>query len=71
MLLPMFSSEEKIKVFLEKYYLNLGVEIITYPIDEDGYSHLSNVLQNWSKQLGPIARPLGFLEKIKLIDEVL
>jgi hypothetical protein len=71
MLYPIFQEEFDILRRLEKYYLSFGVKLIPYPIDNDGYEHLSKVIENWSKQIGPVSQPKEFLEKIRLIDEVL
>lgn len=70
MLYPIFKSESNLLEYYEKYYENLGVQLIPYPIDKGGYKHLTNVIREWAKQIGPIVQPQGFWEKVKLIDEV-
>jgi len=71
MLYPIFKAQTNLLDFYKKYYADLGIQLIPYPIDERGYEHLSAVIHEWSKQIGPISRPQGFLEKIRLIDEVI
>lgn len=71
MLYPVFRREMNLMGFYEKYYKDLGIELITYPIDENGYEQLATIVHKWAKQIGPISQPQGFLERIKLIDEVI
>jgi len=69
MLYPIFQNEINLLAFQRKYYADLGIQLIPYPKDENGYEQLAAVISEWSKQIGPIARPQGFFERIKLIDE--
>ena len=71
MLYPIFRRELNLLSFHEKYYRDLGIKLIAYPIDEYGYEQLATVLGEWAKQIGPLSQPQGFLERIKLIDEVI
>jgi hypothetical protein len=71
MLYPVFKKETNLLEFQKKYYLDLGIQLVPYPIDDNGYEHLANVIQIWSNQIGLISRPQRFLEKIKMIDEVI
>jgi hypothetical protein len=71
MLYPIFRRELNLLSFHGKYYRDLGIKLIAYPIDQNGYEQLAIILREWAKQLGPIAQPQGFLERIKLIDEVI
>ncbi|MGD0236229.1 MAG: hypothetical protein ABSC55_17045 [Syntrophorhabdales bacterium] len=71
MLYPVFRAESNILEFQRKYYLELGIELVPYPKDNNGYEQLVNVIREWSGQIGPISRPQGFLEKIRMIDEVI
>lgn len=70
MLYPVFRREINLLDLYQKYYNELGIQLVPYPIDESGYEHLASVVQEWAKQIGPISQPQGFFEKIKLIDEV-
>jgi hypothetical protein len=70
MLFPIFRREINLLDFHRKYYRDLGIQLVPYPIDENGYEHLASIVHEWAKQIGPISQPQGFLEKIKLIDEV-
>lgn len=71
MLYPIFRKETNLLGFQRKYYADLGMQLIPYPIDENGYEHLAYIIHEWAKQIGPISRPQGFLERIRLIDEVI
>ena len=70
MLYPVFRREINLLDFSRKYYRDLGIQLVPYPIDENGYEHLASIVHEWAKQIGPISQPQGFLEKIKLIDEI-
>lgn len=71
MLYPIFKQELNLLRFQEKYYADLGILLIPYPIDDNGYEQLVTVIEKWAGQIGPIAKPQGFFEKVKLIDEVI
>lgn len=71
MLYPIFGKEVNLLRFQRRYYADLGIHLIPYLIDENGYEQLATIFHQWAKQIGPISRPLGFLDRIKLIDEVL
>lgn len=71
MLYPVFKTESQLLKFQETYYADLGIKLIPYPKDEHGYEQLSTVINEWAKQIGPIARPQMYYDKIKLIDEVI
>jgi hypothetical protein len=70
MLYPIFRNEVNLLAFQRKYYADLGIQLIPYPKDENGYEQLAVVITEWSKQIGPVSRPQGFFERTKLIDEV-
>lgn len=71
MLYPMFKEEGNLFEFQRKYYNELGIVLVPYPIGENGYEHLATVIKEWAKVIGPMSKPQGFLERIKLIDEVI
>lgn len=71
MLYPMYNEEKNLFEFQKKYYADLGIELIPYPIGEYGYEHLNRVTEEWSKVIGPVAKPKDFYEKVKVIDEVI
>ncbi len=70
MLYPIFSREKNLFKFFEQYYADLGITLVPYPIDKNGYESLDYIIFEWAKGIGVSSRPQGFLEKIKLIDEV-
>jgi hypothetical protein len=71
MLYPIFKKESNLLEFQRKYYSELGVELVPYSKDHNGYEQLVNVIEEWSSQIGPISSPQGFLERIRMIDEVI
>ncbi|MCK4353290.1 SIR2 family protein [candidate division WOR-3 bacterium] len=71
MLYPMFRNEMNLFELQKMYYTDLGIELIPYPIEENGYEQLVTVLQEWAKRIGPVARPQSFYDRIRLIDEVI
>jgi hypothetical protein len=71
MLYPVFTQELNLLKFQDKYYSDLGVQVVPYPIDQNGHEQLVTVLQRWAEKIGPMAKPQGFYEKVKLIDEVI
>jgi hypothetical protein len=71
MLYPVFKKETNLLKFQKRYYADLGVSLIPYPIDEVGYGHLAEVIQKWAEQIGPVSKPQGFMEKVRMIDEVI
>jgi len=71
MLYPMFGKNNNLLKFYQEYYGDLGIQLIPYSIDKNGYDQLAIVINKWAKQIGPISRPQGFLERIRSIDEVI
>jgi hypothetical protein len=71
MLYPMFGKNKNLLKFYQEYYGDLGIQLIPYSIDKNGYEQLAIVINKWAKQIGPISQPQGFLERIRLIDEVI
>lgn len=71
MLYPMFGKNNNLLIFYQEYYGDLGIQLIPYSIDKNGYEQLAIVINKWAKQIGPISQPQGFLEEIRLIDEVI
>ncbi|MCL4546355.1 MAG: SIR2 family protein, partial [Deltaproteobacteria bacterium] len=70
MLFPLFKHEENLLKFYENYYLDLGINIVHYFIDKNGYEQLSAILEEWSNIIHEYARTQYFLDRVKLIDEV-
>jgi len=50
-LLPMFRGEENILAFEESYYGDLGITVIPYAIDDQGYEQLYYVIENFEKEI--------------------
>jgi len=71
MLYPMFEKNNNLLKFYKGYYGKLGIQLTPYSIDKNGYEQLAIVINKWAKQIGPISRPQGFLERIRSIDEVI
>lgn len=70
MLYPVFEEEDDLRGLHEKYYADLGIKLIPYPIGKHGHEHLATVLRRWAEVIGSKSKPKQFLEKIQLIDEV-
>jgi hypothetical protein len=70
-LLPFFKSQKNLVNLQEKYYQCMGMKLIAYYVDDPGYVQLNEVIKEWAKQIGPLARAQTFLDKLRLIDEVL
>ncbi|MDD3399357.1 MAG: SIR2 family protein [Candidatus Methanomethylophilaceae archaeon] len=67
--LPFFSGEENIHEFMDYYYSDLGIEVIPYAIDKNGYNQLYELIKDWNSQIrskSPIIIDLN-----KKSDEVL
>jgi hypothetical protein len=67
----MFEKNNNLLKFHQEYYGELGIRLIPYSIDKRGYEQLAVVIKKWAKKIGQISQPQGFLEKIKIIDEVI
>lgn len=70
-LLPFFTSQKNIVDFQNNYFLSMGIELISYYIDESGRLQLAKVIEEWAEQIGPVSKPQTLLDKIRIIDEVL
>ncbi len=71
MLYPTFGAEIDLLEYHKQYYKDLGVVLIPYLIDEEGYEQLASVICEWAKQIGPISKSRDFFQKAKTIDGVL
>ncbi len=71
MLYSVFKEELNLLKFQREYYADLGIELVPYPIGENGYEHLATVIREWAKKIGSVSRPRNFLDRINLIDEVI
>lgn len=71
MLYPCFESESNLLRLEQKYYSDLGVHLIPYPVDENGYGQLATVIRDWATQIAAVARTQSYYNKVKLIDEVI
>jgi len=71
MLYPVFSAERALNKFLKSYYRDLGIQLVHYSIGKQGYEQLANVIKEWARKIGPISRPQSFLERRKIIKEVI
>ena len=71
MLYPIFKAESNLFDFNKKYYADLGIQLVPYLKDENGYEQLATVIGEWARQIGPLSKPQNFLDRVKLIDEVI
>ena len=70
MLFAAFEEEKELVGYMKDYYKHLGVQLVAYSKTQNGHAQLVDVLEQWSKEIGPIARPLGFLEKRKVVEGI-
>ncbi len=70
-LMPMYKEQKNLLSFQEDYYKQLGIGFVPYNISENGYDQLINVMEDWSEKIRKEAKTQTFLDKIKLIDEVI
>jgi hypothetical protein len=69
-LIPLFNGEERILSYEQKYYRSMGIKVLAYRKDEKGYHQLSNVLNQWNKELNHVSPYLynSFEQIDKLIE---
>jgi hypothetical protein len=71
-LYPRLTFQEARFKHLSRYYLNLcNVKLVPFSIDRFGHSQLLDVIAQWTKQLRSTVRAPEFLDKVRLIDEVI
>lgn len=68
MLFPFFSAEKELLAFEKTYYEKMGIELVPYSIDRNGYERqLFEIIRIWQSHI----LPSDFYKKAKLIDEVI
>ncbi len=65
LLLPIFSHEAEIFDALSNYYEEMGITVIPFSKDADGYASLEILLENWS---GKISAVIGETMQTKKLD---
>ena len=70
LLYPVFSWEKAMLKFYQLYYRDLSIELIPYKKDEKGYQQLYEVIKKWTPMIKEYVRPPTYLDKLRLIDEV-
>lgn len=53
-LAPLYRGEEHILEFEQAYYRELGINVIAYEKDEEGYNQLYNVIREWQRQINVV-----------------
>ncbi len=71
MLFPIFSHEINLISFEEKYYLDLGIHLIPYFLDIEGYGRLNKIIQAWAPQISSKASGKDHLTRIEGYDHLL
>jgi len=67
MLSPFYSGEENILSFEQTYYNDLGINILGYEKDTNGYRQLIEVIKHWNEEINLVT---GYLhDASRLIDE--
>ena len=54
-LLPFYKGEENILSFEQSYYNSMGIQVIAYEKDENGYYQLYYVIQKWNLEINLIS----------------
>ncbi len=68
-LLPFYKGEENLLEFEKLYYNPMGIEVIGYAKDENGYNQLYEVIKSWNANLNPTTTVL--LDDFNEIDNLL
>lgn len=71
MLYSIFNEGKNLFDMFQGYHNQLGITLVPYPIHENGYEQLAEVIKEWAKQIGPESRPQEFLRRRGLIDKVI
>lgn len=53
-LMPLYRGEEHILEFEQAYYRELGINVVAYEKDEEGYNQLYNVIKEWQYQINVV-----------------
>ena len=69
MLFGAFEEEGNMVELYNKYYAELGVELIPFSMTKRGHAQLVNIIKVWAKEIGSIARERLHIDKRSLIDE--
>lgn len=70
LVLSLLSHEIEILKYLQIYYKQLGVTIITYCRDVKGYHALTDVLEKWVAELHTIIQQPSAIDQFSLLDEL-
>jgi len=70
LLYPTFHSEKNMMEFYRKYYHHLGIDLLSYELDQNGYKELADVVACLAEAIEPRAGSGGLAEKLKLFDGV-
>lgn len=71
MLYAVRKEEENFFPIQQKYYADLGIELIKFDISEIGYGQLYNEVCELAEKVGTKAKPKSKLSKLKLVDNIL
>lgn len=67
MLSPFYSGEDNILSYEQTYYNDLGINIMSYEKDANGYRQLIEVIKHWNEEINQVT---GYLhDASRLIDE--
>ena len=56
---------------LNKYYNELGVELIPYDIGQTGYEQLIHIINKWSTELSEVSEEQDYMQNISYIKDVI
>lgn len=71
LLYPIFKEDnEFISNYMVKYYHRLGIELLTYEIDQNGYQELENVVRTLTQKLKNLYGEYHLSDKLKIFEGV-
>ncbi|BCC68194.1 hypothetical protein BCJMU39_p1220 (plasmid) [Bacillus cereus] len=71
MLYPTYKEDYKMVELLNKYYNNLGVELISFDISRNGFSQLIPIIHEWADVLSEVSKEQDYMQNIQLIKDVI
>ena len=71
MLYSTYKEDYKMVDLLNKYYNELGVELIPYDIGQTGYEQLIHIINKWSTELSEVSEEQDYMQNISYIKDVI
>lgn len=71
MLYSTYKEDYKMVDLLNKYYNELGVDLIPYDIGQTGYEQLIHIIKKWSTELSEVSEEQDYMQSISFIKDVI